>query len=188
MALSYRYDWLFLRTIVTVGYLGWIAYALVTVINSHVLHGQEAPIRNWTSFSFFSSILVALFSVLLVQRSSWTYYAYAFFPVFFWEGVFARRNSLSKGCGELFAHLHSVGSYVGLVVKTLGFFAVLETMVCRWSIPCSDKLHLTPRLTPSTSDMCPTSEYRYGVTTIERSSRYASCLQPPGPFFMGLHS
>ncbi|CBF79187.1 hypothetical protein AN7049.2 [Aspergillus nidulans FGSC A4] len=91
------YDWLFLRTIVTFGYVGWIAYALTTVIHLHVLHGASESDRTTASISFFSSVLVALFSVFLYQGSPWRYYLYGFFPIFFWEEVFARRKAFHAG-------------------------------------------------------------------------------------------
>ncbi len=78
------YDWLFLRALVTAGYLGWIAFALTTVIDLHVLHGASKISRTTSSTILFSSVLVALYSLLWFQHSSWTYYAYAFFPILFW--------------------------------------------------------------------------------------------------------
>ncbi|KAK2626381.1 hypothetical protein QTJ16_004643 [Diplocarpon rosae] len=40
------YDWLFLRALITIGYLGWIAFALTTVIDLHVLHGKTETSRT----------------------------------------------------------------------------------------------------------------------------------------------
>jgi phosphatidylinositol glycan class N len=40
------YDWLFLRALVTIGYLGWIAFALTTVVDLHVLHGKTKTSRT----------------------------------------------------------------------------------------------------------------------------------------------
>ncbi|GKZ83925.1 glycosyl phosphatidyl inositol anchor synthesis [Aspergillus niger] len=123
------YDWLFLRTIVTLGYLGWIAYALTTVIDLHVLHGTSDSNRTAFSTSFFSSILVALFSVFFVQHSSWRYYLYGFFPVFFWEEVFARRKALLAGRDILIGHVHSASGYVAFGFQLVAFVGVLEALV-----------------------------------------------------------
>ncbi|KAJ5964583.1 uncharacterized protein N7479_004459 [Penicillium vulpinum] len=123
------YDWLFLRTIVSVGYLGWIAYALTTVIDLHVLHGTSDSHRTTASISFFSSILVALFSVFLYQGSSWRYYFYAFFPVYFWEEVFARRRALIAGRQIVLGHVHSFTGYVKFGLQLLAFLGVMEAMV-----------------------------------------------------------
>ncbi|KAJ5929586.1 GPI ethanolamine phosphate transferase 1 [Penicillium verhagenii] len=123
------YDWLFLRNIVTLGYLGWIAYSLTTVIDLHVLHGTSDSHRTTASISFFSSILVALFSVFLYQGSSWRYYFYGFFPVYFWEEVFARRKALIAGREIVLGHVRSFGGYVTFGVQLLAFLGVLEALV-----------------------------------------------------------
>ncbi|KAJ5543089.1 hypothetical protein N7535_005518 [Penicillium sp. DV-2018c] len=123
------YDWLFLRTIVSVGYLGWIAYALTTVIDLHVLHGTSDSHRTTASISFFSSILVVLYSVFLYQGSSWRYYFYAFFPVFFWEEVFARRKALVAGRNIVLGHVRSFTGYLKLGLQLLLFLAVMEALV-----------------------------------------------------------
>lgn len=123
------YDWLFLRTIVTLGYLGWLAYALTTVIDLHVLHGTSDTHRTTSSIMFFSSILVGLFSVFLYQRSSWRYYAYGIFPIFFWEEVFSRRKALIVGCQILLGHIHSLGGYLSFGLQAFAFLGVLEALV-----------------------------------------------------------
>lgn len=125
----YSYDWLFLRTLVTAGYLGWIAFALTTVIDQHVLHGALTPSRSTASTLFFTSALIALYSVLLVQRSAWTYYAYGFFPAVFWEGVFARRRSIAAGTRKLVVHVVGVRASVALVLEVVAVVAILEAMV-----------------------------------------------------------
>ncbi|KAL4993598.1 Phosphatidylinositolglycan class N-domain-containing protein [Aspergillus recurvatus] len=123
------YDWLFLRTIVTLGYVGWIAYALTTVIHLHVLHGASESNRTIASISFFFSILVALFSVFLYQGSPWRYYLYGFFPVFFWEEVFAQRTAFHAGREILLGHVHSVGDHFSFGIQLLLFVGVLEALV-----------------------------------------------------------
>ncbi|KAF3123801.1 Glycosyl phosphatidyl inositol anchor synthesis [Orbilia oligospora] len=68
------YDWLFLRTLVTLGYLGWILFALAFVIQQHFL--DNAAMRRWSSPALvgFLSTLTGLFAVIYVQQSPWTYY------------------------------------------------------------------------------------------------------------------
>jgi phosphatidylinositol glycan class N len=123
------YDWVFLRTIVSVGYLGWIAYALTTVIDLHVLHGTSDAHRTTASISFFSSILVVLFSIFLYQGSSWRYYVYAFFPVYFWEEVFARRRALIAGREIVLGHVRSLTGYLKFGLQLLAFLGVMEALV-----------------------------------------------------------
>lgn len=123
------YDWLFLRAIVTAGYLGWIAYALTTVIDLHVLHETSQAVRTTFSMMFFSSLLVGLYSVLWIQKSSWRYYAYAVFPVFFWEEVFARRQALGAGRKILLNHVRSFSGYLLLMLQTAAYIGILEALV-----------------------------------------------------------
>jgi phosphatidylinositol glycan class N len=123
------YDWLFLRTMVTFGYIGWIVYAITIVIDLHVLHQETETLRTLPSMIAFSSILVGLYSVLFMQRSPLIYYAYGFFPVMFWEEVWASRPALAKGCKMLFGNISSQSDILKLVISTLGFFGVLEALV-----------------------------------------------------------
>ncbi|KAB8292340.1 hypothetical protein EYC80_008080 [Monilinia laxa] len=122
------YDWLFLRALITMGYLGWITFALTTVIDLHVLHGNSKTSRTLASSFFFSSILVTLFASFIVSESPLTYYAYAVFPVAFWEEVYARRNALSEGGKLLFGHIQSPLAYIGIFLKTVIFLGLIESL------------------------------------------------------------
>ncbi|KAL3418347.1 phosphatidylinositolglycan class N [Phlyctema vagabunda] len=122
------YDWLFLRALVTLGYLGWIAFALTTVIDLHVLHGKTETSRTLIGNVFFSSVLVLLYSSFIVSRSPYTYYAYAIFPVVFWEEVFARRNALMAGKTALFGHITTGGGFATLAVQSAIFLALIESL------------------------------------------------------------
>lgn len=125
------YDWLFLRALITIGYLGWIAFALTTVIDLHVLHGKTETSRTLFGNVFFSSILVALFASFIVSKSPWTYYAYAIFPVGFWEEVYARRRAIVEGRRTLLSHVTSAGGSIMLVVKAGVSLALIESLVSR---------------------------------------------------------
>jgi phosphatidylinositol glycan class N len=127
------YDWLFLRTLVTIGYLGWMGYALATAVDLHILHGSVQPSRTMASNLAFSSVLVVLYSVLFVQRSSWTYYGYAIFPVVFWEEIWAKREAVGQGSNILFGHMKTTTDYLVLAIKVIAFLALLEGLVSRAS-------------------------------------------------------
>jgi len=123
------YDWLFLRTIITAGYVGWIIFALTTVINLHVLSREFQAQRTTQSMVLFSSVAVILYGILLKQRSPIIYYAYAFFPIIFWEEIFARRQPLVQGGKILFGHVSSKGDVTKLVFAAIGFFGLLQALV-----------------------------------------------------------
>ncbi|KAH0836980.1 hypothetical protein AYO21_01716 [Fonsecaea monophora] len=123
------YDWLFLRALITIGYLGWITYAITTVIDLHVLHGAVQDERTLGTTMVFSSLLVVLYSFFVIEKSPVTYYAYAFFPVFFWEEVFARRKALFSGVGVLFGHVRSFSRSISLLIQVLLYLFVIEALV-----------------------------------------------------------
>lgn len=123
------YDWLFLRALVTIGYLGWIAFALTMVVDLHVLQGKTETLRTWFSTVFFSSILVLLFASFIVSKSPITYYAYAIFPVAFWEDVFARRQALLAGRTALLGHITSAGGTLAFILKAGVFVGVVQSLV-----------------------------------------------------------
>jgi phosphatidylinositol glycan class N len=123
------YDWLFLRTLITIGYVGWIVFAITTVIDLHVLTEATKAQRTMPSIVGFSSVLVVLYALLMKQRSPLVYYVYAFFPVLFWEEIYARRSSLVKGSRILFAHVQSTADILKLVLTTIGFIGLLQALV-----------------------------------------------------------
>ncbi|ERF69579.1 GPI ethanolamine phosphate transferase 1 [Endocarpon pusillum Z07020] len=123
------YNWLFLRALVTLGYLGWIVYALTTVIDLHVLHSTSHTKRTSVSNSAFTSLLIILYSSLFLQKSPWTYYAYGVFPVYFWEEVFARRSALTAGCKTIFRHISGFRGQALFAFQSVAFVAILEALV-----------------------------------------------------------
>ncbi|KAK4204838.1 Phosphatidylinositolglycan class N-domain-containing protein [Triangularia verruculosa] len=123
-----RYDWLFLRALITIGYLGWMAFALTTVIELHVLHRQVKSSRTLGSTIVFSSVLAALYASFVISKSPPTYYLYAFFPVFFWEGVYARRENIAAGRKQLFGHVKSGASVISLLFNTAIYITIIVSL------------------------------------------------------------
>jgi len=123
------YDWLFLRALITIGYLGWMAFALTTVIDLHVLQGTTQPSRTTGGIIFFSSVLVALYATFVVSQSPPTYYAYAFFPVLFWEEVYARRESLSRGRQALFGHITTGPKFAAYALNFVSYVGIIVSLV-----------------------------------------------------------
>ena len=122
------YDWLFLRALVTIGYLGWIAFAFTTAVDVHMLDGKVGASRTVATMSAFAAVLVGLYSFLFIQSSPLTYYAYATFPVMFWEEVFARRQALVEAKNKLSAKF-STRDVIKLGLNVFAYIAILEVMV-----------------------------------------------------------
>lgn len=125
------YDWLFLRALLTVGFIGWMTYAATTVIDLHVLHGSSSTERTIASTAFFSSILVLLYASFIVEKSPFMYYAYAVFPVLFWEEVYTRRQALFSGSKVMFSHIKGSSGYLSFTLESAIFLVVLQALVSR---------------------------------------------------------
>ena len=123
------YDWLFLRAVVTLGYLGWMAFAITTVIDLHVLHGKTETSRTKTTVAIAASVLVALWSMLIIKKAPLFYYAYIIAPVGFWEEVFARRQALMNARHVLLGHIKTKTDISFLIVKTIAFLGFLQSLV-----------------------------------------------------------
>ncbi|KAL9001520.1 MAG: hypothetical protein Q9169_000095 [Polycauliona sp. 2 TL-2023] len=123
------YDWLFLRMLVTVGYLGWIAFALTTVIDLHVLQNTESYIRNTATSAFCGIVLSGVLLLLWLRSAPYTYYLYAAFPVIFWEEVLQRRCALTTGIQLLLAHSSTSEQTSNLLLKGFAFVGLLEALV-----------------------------------------------------------
>lgn len=123
------YDWLFLRTVVTLGYLGWMAYAVTTVIDMFVVRENAASHRSVLGIIVFSSTLIALYASFIVSSSPVTYYIYTLFPVIFWEEVYARRAILLQGGKILFGHIRSPGAVLTFLVQTVLYVGIIESLV-----------------------------------------------------------
>ncbi|KAI1120879.1 GPI ethanolamine phosphate transferase 1 [Nemania abortiva] len=122
------YDWLFLRALITIGYLGWIAFALTTVIDLHVLQGTAQPSRTIGATSFFSSVLITLYASFFISQSPPTYYAYALFPVVFWEEVHARRESLLRGRKILLGHIETGTRVLSFILNFTMYVGIIESL------------------------------------------------------------
>ena len=123
------YDWLFLRALVTAGYLGWIAFALTTVVDMHVLHGKTTTSRTLATSATVGAVGAILFSTLLLRKAPTTYYLYAIFPLIFWEEVLARRQALSLGLSVLLKDVKGRRGFVALGIQSLAFLFILEALV-----------------------------------------------------------
>ncbi|GAB0133607.1 Glycosyl phosphatidyl inositol anchor synthesis [Epichloe bromicola] len=122
------YDWLFLRALITIGYLGWMAYALTTVVDMFVVRDEVPVQRTFLSTAAFSAVLVSLYASFFISKSPITYYLYSLFPVLFWEEVFAHRESLLRGKAVLLANVQSTGGILTLLLHSVLYVAVIQSL------------------------------------------------------------
>lgn len=123
------YDWLFLRALITIGYLGWMAYAMTTVLNLYVVQESVPAQRTIPGAVFFSSVLLILYASFIISHSPLQYYVYTLFPVMFWEEIYARRNTLVQGYKALFGHVQSGGAWATLTLNTVLYIGVIQSLV-----------------------------------------------------------
>jgi GPI ethanolamine phosphate transferase 1 len=79
-----------------------------------------------------SLVSVGLAIVLFIQHCPLIYYAYAGFPVFFWDEVIASRETLKKGVEVL---MRSDGERVSLMTiasQSILYIGILEFLVSRF--------------------------------------------------------
>ncbi|KAL8941845.1 MAG: hypothetical protein Q9211_001653 [Gyalolechia sp. 1 TL-2023] len=123
------YDWLFLRMLVTMGYLGWIAFALTTVIDLHVLQNRGSYTRDPATSALFGIALSGLLLTLWLRNAVYTYYLYALFPIFFWEEVLQRRSALISGVRLLLSGSPYSDRPFSLAGRSFAFIGLLEALV-----------------------------------------------------------
>ena len=127
------YDWLFLRTIVSLGYLGWMANSFLLVVKSlsapieTPLSGKTgAPITAQRSHVAvrvtFIVIQLCLSAYLVATSADWLYHAYALFPVYFWCGVIEERDVIAR-------HVVPALRSSSVLLTVIGYFVALEVLV-----------------------------------------------------------
>jgi phosphatidylinositol glycan class N len=92
------YDWLFLMSTITVGYLGWMLYILLHVLQSYttfpIFHRKRSQRRSYNSqpgkaaVRLAGGVLMGISSLLLiVEQSPPLYHLYLGLAVFFWTEI-----------------------------------------------------------------------------------------------------
>ncbi|KAJ2453480.1 Glycosyl phosphatidyl inositol anchor synthesis [Coemansia sp. RSA 2336] len=84
-----RYDWLLLRSIVSAGYLGWIAHSLLYIFREYVLSLAVVPrSARARPIALLGLFVFAVFAAMFYRQGSPAmYYVYVAFPVYFWTDV-----------------------------------------------------------------------------------------------------
>jgi phosphatidylinositol glycan class N len=72
---------------------------------------------------------VTLAAVLFIQHCPWIYFAYAGFPVFFWEEVLANRETLRQGLKILMQGNGRQVSPLTIASQSILYFGILESLV-----------------------------------------------------------
>lgn len=128
------YNWLFLRSLVTLGYIGWIGYASLSFLHTFVVVGDDAKTNlkgtlNIGIPGMSILVLAGLLTFLAKQNSPFYYNFYAVFPVFFWEEIVRNWNTFVCGLKLLITRTHPTNT----VLTAIGYFVltvvVMEAIV-----------------------------------------------------------
>ncbi|KAG0795482.1 hypothetical protein G6F62_000083 [Rhizopus arrhizus] len=122
------YDWFFLRTIITVGYVGWCVFCLEFVIRHFVLfshEGASSSIRYRIIIDFIAALtMVAISCMIYIQKMPAMYYAYIFFPIFFWNQILRNYRTLIDAL-----RLYMRNGIIKSSMTTVAFLLFLEALV-----------------------------------------------------------
>ncbi|KAJ2004481.1 Glycosyl phosphatidyl inositol anchor synthesis [Coemansia thaxteri] len=104
-----RYDWLLLRSVVSMGYLGWILYSLLFIFKSYILptpahkHSENgSDSRRLSGSGLLTATAIILFTtfslIFYKQHSPAMYYAYVAFPIYFWTDILQQLPLIQQIC------------------------------------------------------------------------------------------
>ncbi|KAF9188471.1 Glycosyl phosphatidyl inositol anchor synthesis [Haplosporangium sp. Z 767] len=137
------YDWLFLRSVVSAGYLGWIAFSLNFILRTFVSSNDSRleplgsaktqrtrkPVASAQETQMVNILAVVTFGIftviLMIKQSPPLYYLYVAFPVFFWSRVVLDRR-------ELIATISKTArtyGWIRMLGSVLGYIVALEILV-----------------------------------------------------------
>lgn len=98
------YNWILIRTIVTMGFIGWISYSFMVFVKSFILKDEPKNTvgDNYLALSAFIVLGSFMTYVLYYQNSPFNFYMYLLFPLYFWYQITKNLRVLQKGTYEFF--------------------------------------------------------------------------------------
>jgi phosphatidylinositol glycan class N len=123
------YNWLLLRSIVTLGFIGWIAYSFIIFLQLFILDKSINTTTTLGNLLFFSSIGLIFNYILFYQRSPFNFYMYLVFPVFFWSQITSKSEILKQGIYSFFLGI----PLVSVAVIMIAIIGVYEGIVLGFS-------------------------------------------------------
>ncbi|QLG71428.1 hypothetical protein HG535_0B04700 [Zygotorulaspora mrakii] len=120
------YNWRFIRTIVTLGFIGWITYAFTIFLRLFILNkANEFTGTSLLNYVTFGALGIILNWVLYYQKSPFNFYMYLQFPLYLWSRIFSNHKILSAGFREFFKGI----SLIQKVLVAILIVGVYESIV-----------------------------------------------------------
>ncbi|KAL8162147.1 hypothetical protein V2J09_013636 [Rumex salicifolius] len=95
------YDWMMLMTVITLGYIGWMVYLVIHVLQSYtsspkniIKKGQAAHTGSNKVYLCGCILMGVTSTLLLVDRSPPLYHAYTAMTIFLWTRIFTEHHFL----------------------------------------------------------------------------------------------
>ncbi|KAK0203761.1 Phosphatidylinositolglycan class N-domain-containing protein [Desarmillaria ectypa] len=148
------YERTLLRTIATIAYAGWAAYASLFVFKpGDFPDARQSPIITATAFA----VLTSFWGLFFSEQAPWTYYLYVTFPCYFWQRFFSqilpllklstlnvsRRHAwatISRVCLVFAALISMVVAYTHRSIWSIGFLVIGFVWPAFWS--SEDRVHV----------------------------------------------
>ncbi|SJK98368.1 related to GPI ethanolamine phosphate transferase 1 [Armillaria ostoyae] len=127
------YERTLLRTIATIAYAGWAAYASLFVFKPGGFPAaRQSPVISATTFT----VLASFWGMFFSEQAPWTYYLYVTFPCYFWQRFLSQILPLLKFSTLNVSRQHAwtTISMVCLVSAALISMVVAYTHRSTWSI------------------------------------------------------
>jgi phosphatidylinositol glycan class N len=118
-----EYNWLMIRTIVTLGFIGWIVYSFTLFLQMFIIpiekiYNDENNSHILLKF-FFGSIGISISYIFYYEKLPINYHFYLLFPVFFWYEIIKYKNDLINGFNIFFQGLSNffkISIFIGIII------------------------------------------------------------------------
>lgn len=119
------YNLLLLRSVVCLGFLGWICYSFTIFLQLFILEKPPQIFSdNMFPLTFFGGFTLALSYMLFYQKSPFNYYVYAAFPLFLWYKITRMSPVLVTGVPQLFLGLSKI-SVFGILSAIIAVYELI---------------------------------------------------------------
>lgn len=126
------YNWRFIRTIVTLGFLSWIVYSFSIFLRLFILNKEYNTEKSVSNYFVFGTLTIVLNYVLYYQKAPFNFYMYLLFPLIFWSQIFTDHAVLHDGIREFLKDIsisHRIGLLLGIVFV---YEAIVYAFFDRW--------------------------------------------------------